>query len=261
MSISASLISRPLDWKVWAPGYVLPTACVVGDVAIGEYVLWLAPAALLALMAMSMAALAIARKTSGATANLTLGPLWVASVSALMIGAVLVLLVPLGIMAAIGALTSGQPIGLLLLICALLAATPIWTGIAYLRGAIALSRQQALAHGMPAALLQILFGAVLTLAAAIGLQVADSRYIDSTISRLDNASPAIWRETFATLGAYALCGRWRCQSMVCMKLLTQFPADPTATMRFGAVVPAPLEATFAKAYGGSTESVCARVLD
>lgn len=257
MTASASVITRPFDWKVWAPGFVLPVACVLGDFVLGEYVLWWAPATLLALMAIGMAALAVTRwKGEAASGSLTMGPLWVAGMSALAIGAMLVLLVPLGLVMALSALKTLDPMSLVFFICSVLALTPLWTGVTYLKGAIAVTRRQTEAGGASKTLLKALLGVMATVCVITAAHAADSRWVRGTIDQLKDETPAAWEATLASLRAYPLCGRTRCRWLVCQRLLEHFPASPTATMPFAAEVPAQLDVVFVRTYGQSTEKLC-----
>jgi len=257
MTTSASTISRPLDWRVWAPGFALPIACIVADFAIGEYVLWLAPAGLLCLAAISMVALALWRHPRGGGASfVVIGPMWVAGISALAIGVVLVILSPVGLLMSIGMLSRGHVAGLLFLICSLLAITPIWTGITYIREAIALSRRQAAARGTLKTSLHALLGAAGTVFVVITVHAADSGWVTRRIAALNDATPAAWEAPLASLRGYPLCGRARCRWLVCEQLFRQFPQTPPDGIIMWPDVPAPLDGVFTQAYGMPVKEAC-----
>jgi hypothetical protein len=131
----------------WVAGIAAPVACLLVDVAAGGQVLKLAPAAILAVAGLGIASFAISRNRRRRAAGLAaIGPLWLVCGVALTLGSALAAISGLG---AIIVMFSGLPEtgALSLLEWAVLAFAPLWTGVAYLQEARALTEDQAAAFG------------------------------------------------------------------------------------------------------------------
>jgi hypothetical protein len=254
MFSSATINSESFDWTVWAPGFALPVACILADFAIGEYVLWFAPAGLLCLAAIGMTALALSR--NDAAGFLVVGPIWAAGVLALTLGVVLAAVSFLGVVLSLGMLGSGHALGLLFLACSILGFTPLWTGVTYLERARVLTKQGINKHGARKGNLHALLGAAITVSAVMTAQGIDSGWVARRIATLEEATPAVWEATFASLRAYPLCGRERCRWLVCARLLQKFPTPQPDGIIERPDVPAHLDAVFERAYGESTRKTC-----
>jgi hypothetical protein len=83
-----------------------------------------------------------------------------------------------------------------------------------------------------------------------GAQVVDHRVIDAQIKALESPSPEAWQNALQSLKAYPLCGRVRCQRLLCGRLGWLYGN-----------VPAALDDAFKQTFGKSTTETCWKLLD
>jgi hypothetical protein len=244
MTATARAEAKTLDWRLWFPGVVAPVAYVVVDYLAGEYVLQFAPAALLALTMVGAVSLAISSSRGrGLAGLLTVGPMWMAGGVTLALGTPLVVMGSLPLLLSF-LLVRVEWADLPMLAWSVLGLTPLWTGIAYLGRAHALTKAHATAYGPLQAGLVATAGAVTAALVVIAAQAMDSRFIDSQLAALGSRVSGTQRLALQALMAYPLCGRHRCRHLVCHRLLQK------------RAVPASLNAAFKETFGAPVRDVC-----
>jgi hypothetical protein len=209
MTATARADVKRVDWRLWVPGVVAPIACFVVDFIAGEYVLSVAPAALLSLAAAGIASLVISRSGRQTLAALcAIGPLWAVGILTLLLAMALAPLSGFGLVLSLMiAWSHPTAIAAAMIALTLLGLTPLWTAFTYLGEARELTRDQAARHGGPKTALFGLAGAATALSLVTTAQLLDTRFVNATIAALDRQA----------LNAYPLCLRNRCRMLVCSR--------------------------------------------
>jgi len=256
MTATARTDTKTVDWKVWVPGVITPIACFVVDYIMGEYVLGLAPAALLAFAAIGIASLVISRNWRQNTAGLVaVGPLWVVG------GLTFVLGIPLAVVSGlVFSLVPTTGVLVAFMTWGLLGLTPLWTGLTYLGEARALTVDQVARHGRLKIALFGLAGGVTAVSLAIAAQALDSHFLAARVAALDQQAPEAWHARLQSLNAYPLCLRYRCRRHVCSHLYGQFGQDPSMLFTEGSDFPGEIGSAFRQAYGLSVSEACRPVI-
>lgn len=227
MTATARAEARTAGWLLWVPGVITPIACFVVDYLAGEYVLQFAPAALLALAAVGIASLVISRSQRQRAVGLAaVGPLWVVGGLTLVLGLVLAVVSGFVLLFSLLSVWS-NPLSIVVLAKinarALLGLTPLWTGLTYLREALALTGDQAARHGRRRTALFGVAGAATAVSLVIAAHVLDSRFVNARVAAVDRQAPATWEADLRSLNAYPLCMRERCRRLVCRHLFGRTP--------------------------------------
>lgn len=249
-----------LDYATLLAGIVLPAALLSTDFALGQAVLGLAPAALLALYCLGVTALVL-------SAFLAADTPMVSALSGVLVASSLflwVLALPLAALAGAGMLLGGAglaggdvtAVGMAAL--SALALTPAWTAIVYTKrarlmigaGSRSLGSSRALALGITGA---SLLGGAMLLAHSV-----DRAWVKGRVGHITKTAPELWPAALAALSTYPLCGEWRCRSYVCDQLFQEFGAIQNRTHYPVPNVPPALSPPLVAYLGAPLSIRCAR---
>ena len=254
----------PLGLATIVAGVVVPIACVAVDWARGQGVLSVAPAAILTLVALGLGSLllsAAVARGSGAMAFLA-GTLAASSVGAW------VLALPLALIASYGAALTGLLAGkaglagdvpkvALLSALGLSTLSIAWVYTRRTRRVVAAAAETpgpartTLARGI--------LGAITLIAAVYIADQVDRRLVGAALADISLKAPDRWPAALEWLSGYPLCGKLRCEQLVCDRLYHVFGETiPTGALYTVPNVPPEHEALFADYLGKRTGYSCAR---
>jgi hypothetical protein len=208
---------------------------------VGEFLLQFAPAGLLCWAGIGVGALVLARNRKHTAAGLAAaGPMLIIGGSALAFGALLF----------VNSMQHRSLGG------ALFGFIPCLIGFSYVRGAYVLIKHGAAEYGTLKAGLTAIVGALTATCIIVGAQAMDSRFVGNRLAALDTTDAEVWRAVLSSLNAYPLCGRRRCQRLICSHLVHTFPPQ---VGKSALQVPAPIDHEFQRAFGRPASWGCLTV--
>jgi hypothetical protein len=221
-----------LDVATVFAGIVLPAVLLVADFALGQAVLGLAPAALLAFYCLGVAALVLSAFVRQDTPMVSVlsGVLAASSILLWALALPLALLSAVGLVLGVVGTAHGDLTALAFVAISVLSLTPIWTAIIYTKCARVMIGAGSRSLGPSRALALGISGASVLGVAMLLSHSADRAWVRARVEQITKAAPERWAAALAELSAYPLCGDWRCRQFVCDQLFREFGAIHDRTL-------------------------------
>lgn len=253
----AGPLRLPLDRRTVIAGVLLPIGSAAVDFLIlGQGILAVAPAGLLTAMLLGIGALLLSfqlERRVPALAVLT-GAVAAAATVSVMVAVPLAALGVFGTFFAVQGLAG--PWGLPLV---LLGIGTLWTAWTYVRRAWDLIGRIRGDRAIRRPLLLFAAGAAAYVAAVGVVDLAERTWVASRVADITRDSPQHWPAALAGLSSYPLCGKLRCNDLVCDRLYDLFGKGKSTGSYDVPAVPPEHEALFAGYLGKRTGFTCVRV--
>ena len=243
-------------------GIGVPVLATTVDLLRGQPILAIAPVAMLAIVVIGIAALVLSAIATRGSASLAYvaGALTVVATAAWATALpILLLAVYAAVFTTLYVAQAGlggdrlEMIGLTALGFAL-----IWPAWVYTRRARLVISAATGAPSSSRVLARGLVGALATVVIVFGLDMMERRWVGREVANLSLKTPDRWTPTLVWLRGYPLCGKLRCNELVCDRLYTMFGGTIGGGQYPMPNVPPEHEALFAGFLGKRTGYICAR---